>query len=240
VAIDAHTSTSETFALVKKQKSGEEPPFILHFGQEDVYARLPSTHYDLKPIDPKKEYAQFRWALCMKSGRPHNSDKWELDLKKGQRVKVFETLKGNWHIVADEKGRKRYAHSSWLDFADRRLHRAPENAKAVWSRYSEDVRKMLDSTPISTFISMTDYVDVCTKTGCKATKEDQYLLGICVHDLKVLLGGSGRFCLEWVKKRRNVWHPDKFVRYCAPEAAGPVMIKAQQLFVLHGMLLEEF
>lgn len=242
VAIDGHSSTSETFALVKKQKSGEETPFILHFGQEEVHARLPETDYSLLPIDPTKEYSHFRWALCIKSGRPHGptQDKWELNLKKGQRVKVLESVNRDWHIVADQKGRKGYAHSSWLDFTDLRLHRAPEDSKTAWCRYSDDVKKMLKSGPISNFISMTDYVDVCTKSGCKLTKEDQSLLGICAHDLGVLLIGSGCYGLEWIKERRNIWHPDRFARFCVPELAGPLKIKAQQLFVLHGILMEKF
>jgi methylenetetrahydrofolate dehydrogenase (NADP+)/methenyltetrahydrofolate cyclohydrolase/formyltetrahydrofolate synthetase len=241
VAIDAHASKSETFALINKQSPGQESPFILHFGEEPVHARLSTANYSLQLIDPKRQYLTFRWATCTKTGRPHgpSQDMWELRVKKGQTIKVLQSAGGDWHIVVDQKGMKGYAHSSWLDFTNRLHHQPLEKPEGAWRRYSDDVKKMV-SGPVSNFLDMTDYVNDCTRAGCQLVKDSESSLGICAHDLRVLLGGSGCYCLEWLKEDRNKWHPDRFARLCAPQHAGLLKVKAQQLFVLYGILMEEF
>jgi methylenetetrahydrofolate dehydrogenase (NADP+)/methenyltetrahydrofolate cyclohydrolase/formyltetrahydrofolate synthetase len=63
-------------------------------------------------------------------------------------------------------------------------------------------------------------------------------VGICAHDLKVLLAGSGDYSVAWLKDARNQWHPDRFGWYCAAESVGPLKAKAEQMFVLYGLVME--
>jgi hypothetical protein len=58
--------------------------------------------------------------------------------------------------------------------------------------------------------------------------------------LEVLLRGSGSFSYEWLKEERNRWHPDRFRQLCDPGRSGALKLKAQQLFVLYGVLMENF
>jgi len=239
VAINAHAPSSEQFAIFKKQIPGDEVSFVLHMGQEPVRARLPNVSYSVRAIAQKTAPPPFPWAVCTKSGRPHGAtgDTWELLLKKGQVIKVLERTQADWYIVVDYKGAKGYAHGSWLDFDHPRLHCV--DARAAWLRFANDSASMRVG-PVSQFLRMADYVAVCTRAGCKRTKEDQACLGICAHDLEVLLRGSDKYCYEWLKEERNMWHPDRFSQFCVPARSGALKLKAQQLFVLYGVLMEKF
>ena len=235
VAIDAHAPTSDTFAFIKKQKTGETP-FILHFGQEPIHARLSTRDRRLQLAVPKVDDNHFQWAVSTKAGRPHK-DTWELELKKGQRVRVVRDMGRDWYVVVGKKDIEGWVHGSWLDFSERRFL---EDPKTVWLRFNDDVEKMLSSVPLSSFPTMADYVDACTRDECMPLKGDGSSLGICAHDLQVLLEGHGGYCFEWVKTARNMWHPDRFARHCMPEYAESLKAKAEQLFVLHGVVMETF
>ncbi|KAF2832349.1 FTHFS-domain-containing protein [Ophiobolus disseminans] len=229
VAINPHSEQSDTFAFIKKQGAGAEAPFVLHFGAEPVHARLSPTDQRLQAVVPKPE-VPFAWAASIKSGRPHAREEgWELELKKGQRVRVVQEMGNNWFVVVGKKSVKGWVHGSWLDFSDGRSHEPP---KAAWYRFLADNIEMMKSAPIKKFPAMADYVDVCTRAGCMPVKGDGSSLGICAHDLQALLRGSGCYSVEWLKKERTIWHPDKFGRFCAPELAEQLKLRAQQLFVL--------
>lgn len=223
--------------MIKKQTPSEEAPFIANFPGEPIHTRMPPpVDRRLQAIEAVPENVPFRWAWSIRSGRPHR-DEWELELKEGQRVKVLTEESRDWFIAANSKGIKGYVHASWLDFSTRQFY---EDAKATWLKYTNDVKQIIATTPISDFLTMTDYVDMCTAPGCRGVKEDPMALGICVHDLTVLLKGSGCFTLQGVKNLRNMWHPDKFAQYCKPEHVGHLKLMAQQLFVLHGVVMEQF
>jgi methylenetetrahydrofolate dehydrogenase (NADP+)/methenyltetrahydrofolate cyclohydrolase/formyltetrahydrofolate synthetase len=225
--------------MIKKQGFGHEAPFILRVGQEPVQASMPTADQRLQLLASLADSTHFQWATSLKSGRPHQHaaelDTWELELKKGQRVKVLRDLGKDWYLVAGEKNQKGYVHGSWLDFNDHRFH---EDPKTAWARFNDATQKILDEGKASEFPCMRSYVDVCTIDGCKAVKDDPLSLGICAHDLMVLLEGSGCYSLEWIKDSRNMWHPDRFTRYCIPEHADGLKVMAQQLFVLYGILME--
>jgi methylenetetrahydrofolate dehydrogenase (NADP+)/methenyltetrahydrofolate cyclohydrolase/formyltetrahydrofolate synthetase len=111
VAIDACAPTSDTFAFVKRQKRGEEVHFILHFGQEPVHARLAPADRHLLPVTPEPKNTHFVWATSMRTGRPHQ-DAWELNLKKGEKVKVLQDMGREWFVVEGRKGVKGWVHGS--------------------------------------------------------------------------------------------------------------------------------
>lgn len=158
----------------------------------------------------------FKWATSKKSGRPHPSDAWELKLKKGQRVKVLRDMGRDWHIAVDNKGAKGWVHGSWLDFGDDKVH---TDSRAAYTQFVLDLQKLLIPRELHDFPIMKSYVNECSRAECKPQKEDASLLGICIHDLLVLLEGSGQISYEWLKEGRNVWHPDRFAQFCQPEQA---------------------
>lgn len=233
--MDPHAPTSDTFAFIKKQTIGEAH-FILHFAEEPVYSRLP------KPIDQRLQALSstsndphFHWAVSVKSGRSHD-DGWELSLKKGQRVKILKDEGRNWFVAVDHKGNKGFVHGSYLDFNERA--RGPA---AAWKKFEQDTQNLFASRNITTFLNMKDYVDVCTDSTCLFKQDpSSSSLGICCHDLEVLLKGSGCFSLEWLKDGRIMWHPDRFARLCMPEHTDRLKVQAQELFVLYGLLMEQF
>jgi methylenetetrahydrofolate dehydrogenase (NADP+)/methenyltetrahydrofolate cyclohydrolase/formyltetrahydrofolate synthetase len=225
--------------MIKKQKKGEEAPFILRFSSEPVHYRLPAPlHKELRitEVETDADDKSFQWAYSLKSGRPRN-DEWELELKKGQKIKVLQDRGRDWLVVADTKGKIGFTHRSWLDFSGRQLRLNP---LAAWNRFAEDASKIVQYGNLSEFPQLKKYMDTCTKAECMAVKENASSLGICAHDLRVLLEGSGCYAYEWVKNGRNMWHPDRFARHCMPEHAERLKVKAQELFVLYGTLMEGF
>ncbi|KAF2683020.1 hypothetical protein K458DRAFT_369169 [Lentithecium fluviatile CBS 122367] len=182
-----------------------------------------------KPPDGTPAY---RWAVSRRSGRSHASDTWELDLEKGKRVKVLEEKGNDWFIVQDGRGRKGYAHGSWLEFKEIHPHIDPREAYELWKA---DTDKWLQIGAIRTFPSPSRYMDACAKDICKPLKKEG---NICAHDLHELLRGSGKYSLEFLKAQRTRYHPDKFARYCHPEKKEELKSKAEALFVLFGVLMD--
>lgn len=234
VAINAHAATSETFAFIKKQKAGEETPFILHFDQEPVYARLFPDDRRLQHVDVKLEDTHFLWAVSKRAGRPHR-DEWELDLNKGERVKVLQDMGCDWFVVEGRKAVKGWVHRSWLNFSNGQLHRDP---KTAYSRFIDEMQKILVPGQLRSFPSISDYIDLCTRSECRSTKDDGNLTGVCYHDLEGLLRGSGRYSYAWLKEERNIWHPDRFSRFCQADFVDQLKVKAEQMFVLYGVLMQ--
>ncbi|KAF1848906.1 uncharacterized protein K460DRAFT_304513 [Cucurbitaria berberidis CBS 394.84] len=241
VAIDTHAPCGETFAFFKKQQPGKEAPFVIHFGQEGLRTNLVSSdeyppatsmqHVPQKPDEP----AHYQWAVSRKSGRPHAKESWELDLKKGEKLKVLRDMGRDWHVVEGSNGIIGWVHRSWLDFGDRKLH---TNAKTAYVQFQEDLQKLLVPGQLCNFPSMVNYMDACTKPECQLLKEDVSSLGICLHDLMVLLEGAGSYSYEWLKEGRNMWHPDRFARFCHADYADRLKPMAEQMFVFYGILMD--
>lgn len=143
----------------------------------------------------------------------------------------------NWFVAVDPKGRKGFIHGTYLDLSERKKDTEPQ---AAWQKFDKDTDELFNSRAITDFPNMRGYMDVCTSHACQAVKQDQSLLGICSHDLEELLRGSGEYSLDWLKNERNMWHPDRFARFCMPEHAERLKVKAQEMFVLYGILMEQF
>jgi hypothetical protein len=226
--------------MIKATGPGHESPFVMRIGQEPVHVGAPAADQRLQRLATREGSTHFQWAVSLKTGRPHQHaaelDVWELKLIKGQKVKVWKDMGNDWFLVEGKKMEMGYVHGSWLKIIENRYHQDPQTA---WSQFNDAVQKVLVGG-ISEFPCMWNYVEVCTMEGCKAVKADRSALGICAHDLKVLLEGSGCYSLERVKDGRNMWHPDRFARYCIPEHADRLKVMAQQLFVLYGVLIDTF
>lgn len=242
VALDAHAPVGETFAFIKKQHDAQEAPFVLRFFQDTTHtadtlkstAAAPDTHLqhvERKPDEPK----YFQWAISKRNGRPHPKESWELELKKGQKVKVWEDRGRNWFIVEGGKGVKGWAHGTWLEFCGSKVYKDPQS---TYAQFQDDMRKLLVPGQLQDFPALREYMSICAEAACEPLKSDT-LLGICVHDLQTLLEGSGQYSYEWLKEERNVWHPDRFARYCRPERKEQLKASAQEVFVLYGVLMDE-
>lgn len=234
VAINPYTPTSTTFTFLKKELPDLRTPFIIQFGDK-VTMDLPPKHRAGQCLllpDPD-ERQHFQWATSKKSGRPHPGEARELELTKGQKIKVLTDMGRDWHICVARNGMKGWAHGSWLDFGNRKLHQDP---KVAFEQFNTAIRNMF-VTQLQEFPAMNEFMDMCTLEECNEIKSPE-LLGICLHDLQALLEGSNRYSYAWLKEERNLWHPDRFARFCVPERAGELKIKAEQMFVLYGVLME--
>lgn len=176
-----------------------------------------------------------QWATCRKAGRPHREELWELVVEKGEKVKVLRDMGCDWFLVQNKRRTQGWVHRTWLDFDDNRLHADP---KSAYLRFREDLHKVLVPGQLREFLIMRNYIDSCTRVDCQLLKEDADSLGVCVHDLLVLLHGSGEYSYEWLKVARNLWHPDRFARFCHAEHVVRLKPMAEQMFVLFGVLME--
>lgn len=231
----------ETFAFIKKQRNAQQATFIIHFYQDVTHTSdtIEATHTvqdnRMQHIarEPEKP-AFFRWAISKGEGRPHASDTWEVKLKRGKKVKVWKDQGNDWYIIETEKGEKGYAHGSWLAFYGNRALKDPGR---TYAQFQADMRTLLVPNQLRTFPSLREYMLDCTNAACEQRKSTSQL-GICVHDLQTLLEGSGRYCYEWLKEERIVWHPDKFARYCHTDHKEELKTYAQEMFVLYGVLMD--
>jgi hypothetical protein len=176
-----------------------------------------------------KEAVLFPWATSKKTVRPHGQDTWELEFKKGGKVKIIRDMGCNWFVVVDGRGGDGWVHGSWLDFGDCKVH---ADAKEVYKHFKEDLAKVLVPDQLRNFPTMTGYSNPCTKPECRPLKEDTVQLGICVHGLAILMEGSGCLSYDWLKAERNVWHPDRFARFCHPKHTDRLKLLAEQMFVM--------
>jgi hypothetical protein len=233
-----------------KAQDGRESEFVLRFEPEVVVSRLhkkrdsppdlglgnPHGFSQVINVPKNPEGLQvFQWAVSKHTGRSHVRDSWELELKKGERVKILKYMGNDWFLVEDRRRQNGWVHRAWLDFQQMIPHVDPRKA---YARFTVDVEKMLKAGNIRTFPVLSRYMNACTKDVCSPLKQDTHCLGICIHDLHELMRGSGDYCLETLKLERNKWHPDKFARYCHPEHREVLREKAQALFVLFGVLMD--
>ncbi|EUC36234.1 hypothetical protein COCCADRAFT_23977 [Bipolaris zeicola 26-R-13] len=232
VTISPYSKKGETFAFIKKTEPGKEPPFIVHFEGEQRHSNFTVDESNTTP--PPKRYPRldnldgrdFRLAISKKTRQRPTNDSWDLGLNKGEGLLVLRDMRR--HIG--------WVHGSWIDFCD---NKGDQDPKAAYARFMEDLDKMFIQGQLQEFPAMKSYVDDCTKVECKPQKQDESLLGICIHDLLALLEGSGRFSYEWLKEGRNLWHPDRFARFCKPEEAERLKPMAEQMFVMHGTLMDK-
>ena len=183
-----------------------------------------------------EEDVHFQWATTRKSGRPHRAESWESELRKDEKIKVVRDMGRDWFAVIDGTGMKGWVHGSWLAFGDHTVHR---DSKAAYDRFVGDLGDLLRPGQLQDFPTMTKYVDECTRAGCQPLKEDVSGLGICTHDLLVLLQASGKYSYGWLKEERNVWHPDRYARFCHPDHVERLRLQAEQMFVMYGILMED-
>lgn len=186
----------------------------------------------------KEEAAPGRGATSKKTGRPHPLEERELNLKKGERVRVIADMGRAWYIGVNAKGVQGYIHGSWLHFDDRKVHR--DDKAAAYLQFRDDMERLFVPGELHGFPVMTDYVNTCDKLDCKQRKEDPSLPGICIHDLSTLLSASGNYSYEWLKDGRNIWHPDRFVRFCQPGQAERLKPMTECMFVMYGKLMDKF
>lgn len=245
VSIDSFALKSDTFAFIKKQIGNQEAPFVLHYHQEPVYDRLPPSGIESSASSSTVEMDQLitlpgheaskpcprHWATSKKEGRPHKSDTWELDLKKGERVEIFRDMGNDWYVGMGPEGILGMCHHSWLTFDT-------EGSRDTYTLFHEHCLKILVPGKLRDFPPVKYYANTCKKGECQLLKKNQSLLGICEHDLRDLLQASGSFDRSWVKAGRNNWHPDKFARFCVPDRVEDLKPKAQEMFVLYGILIE--
>lgn len=227
--------------MKKKKCAADSSYFLVNLSQGTV---LPGQSPDGEPvtassvqsvpIDPGHPI-RFQWATCTKSGRPHSKESWELEVKKGEKVKILRDMGRDWYFAKGKRNTEGWIHASWLEFSDRKLHTDPMSA---YAKFEHDVHKMLVPGQLSSFPAMSSYMDSCTKPECSLLKGKLAALGICVHDLTMLLEGSGSYSYKWLKEGRNVWHPDRFARFCRPEHAERLKALAEEMFVLYGLLME--
>lgn len=177
----------------------------------------------------------FKWAISKHTGRSHARDSWELDLKKGERVKILKDMGNDWFLVENRRGENGWVHKAWLDSQQMVPHIDPRQA---YARFTVDVEKMLKAGDIRSFPDLSRYMNACTKDACNPLKKGTRCLGICIHDLHELMCGSGEYTLDTLKTERYKWHPDKFARYCHPDHREILREKAQALFVLFGVLMD--
>ncbi|KAF9728780.1 hypothetical protein PMIN03_011702 [Paraphaeosphaeria minitans] len=243
VAIDPHSPTGGTFAFVEKTQDGREPNFVLRCEPEDTVSRLhskqdpPSVHTQVINVPKKSEgLLMFQWAVSKYTGCSHARDTWELELKKGERVKVLKYMGNDWFFVENRRNEHGWVHKSWLDFQQMTPHVDPRKA---YARFTVDVEKMFKAGNIRMFPVLNLYMNACTKDTCSPLKTDPHYLGICHHDLHELMRGSGDYSLDTLKTERNKWHPDRFARFCHPHHRETLREKAQALFVLFGVLMEK-
>ncbi|KZM27371.1 uncharacterized protein EKO05_0010475 [Ascochyta rabiei] len=237
VAVDPHAPVGETFAFIKKQHDAQEAPFVVHFYGEPIYvtATPPTQDTRLQRVDiTPDEPAHFRWATSKRDGRPHRGESRELELNKGQRIKVWDDKGRNWFIAEGRRGVKGWVHGSWLDLCGSKVHSDPQT---TYLEFQEEMRRLLVPGQLHAFPRLHQYTNACSNAACAPLKSSTQL-GICVHDLQTLLQGSGRYSCAWLKEERNVWHPDKFARFCVAGRKEQLKACAQEVFVLYGVLMD--
>lgn len=173
--------------------------------------------------------------MSKRKGRPHCTDSWELELKKGEKVKVWEEKGANWYIVERKGGSRGFVHGTWLAFCGEKVHK---DLGSAYTRFQEDTRQLLiPGSQLRTFPVLRDYTNDCANAACEALKSGSEV-GICAHELQTLVEGSGCYSYEKLRQDRMVWHPDKFARFCHPEHRERLRGSAQELFVLYGVLMD--
>lgn len=195
---------------------------------------LPTQMVSTVPADQEQVIG---WAVAIRNGRFFSIDPWELQLIKGERLKVLEDRENNWYVCKTIRGNEEgWVHGNFIRFEG---ERPQENPRDAYARYKADVEQRLGVGNVRVFPALHKYVlQSCSKEMCGPARQDTKQLGICIHELRALMDGSGEYSPELLRRERVKWHPDRFVRYCDPAYREVLREKAQMMFVLFGVLLE--
>jgi hypothetical protein len=155
-------------------------------------------------------------------------------MKKGEMVKVLKEQGRDWYVVQNARGMQGFAHKTWLDFK-MKMHMDPREA---YVRFSDEMDLLLKTGILRQFPDLSKYMNTCEEDCCRSLKESDTGIAVCAHDLERLLRGSGAYTVDFLKSERNMWHPDKFARYCHPNFRDDLKAKAGSLFVLFGILID--
>ena len=129
-------------------------------------------------------------------------------------------------------------HCDWIKFVDEREHR---DSKLGYARFLYDLHTLRVPGEIGGVPLVRSYVDEwCARPECEVQKQDACSVDICVHELLVLLEGSGMVSYRWLQDGGTIRHPEQFSRFCRPEDAERRMPKAEQMFDMHGVLMEQY
>lgn len=242
VSIDPHAQDGEAFVFFKERQSDELALFVAGFSGGETYSNLGPKDEEQIPENSVQRIAKdaeeptnLQLAVCRKTGRPHRGESWELAVKRGEVVKVLRDMGRNWFVVQNMKDIKGWVHGTWLDFGQNEVQM---DSKSAYAQFQEDLKKLVLPGQLRSFPDMRAYMDACAMVDCQFLKEDPEALGICVHELMALLRGSGLYSKEWLKEGRNLFHPDRFARFCHVEHVEALKPQAEQLFVLYSILME--
>ena len=108
---------------------------------------------------------------------------------------------------------------------------------AFWrSAWEADIEQ---KKPLTTFPHLAVSLCTCNNVECRGRKAEEGSLGACQHDVERLLRASGSYSMEWLRKERLQWHPDRFGRRCHPDFKEALQKKATELYSIFETLIEQ-
>lgn len=117
-----------------------------------------------------------------------------------------------------------------------RIRKALYHHYVSWrSRYEAAI---LCHRTLTTFPHLPVAVCTCMKTSCTISKAHEEGLKACQHDVEKLLHASGNYSLQWLRKERLQWHPDKFARRCEPDFRRELDRKATEMYAIFEVLID--
>ncbi|KAF2119228.1 hypothetical protein BDV96DRAFT_642265 [Lophiotrema nucula] len=185
--------------------------------------------HQVQHVEPPQVYPQVQ---CIRNGRSHATDAWELPVKKGEVLDDLGDIGNGWRYCRNKRGQQGYVHTSWLDFNYGR------HTKDHYQHFAELTSTIFEARALTAFPDLSGFASLCAEKTCKATKDDANGIGICAHALEKVLRGSGHYTVDFLKDERVKWHPDKFARLCHPDYQESLKKKAECMFVFFGMLLD--
>jgi len=92
---------------------------------------------------------------------------------------------------------------------------------------------------LTTFPHLAVSLCICNNVECRGRKAEEGGLGACQHDVERILRASGNYSMEWLRKERLQWHPDRFGRRCHPDFKEALQKKATELYSIFETLIEK-
>jgi hypothetical protein len=120
---------------------------------------------------------------------------------------------------------------------ERKAKQKENYAKAqyiVWK--AECDRHFAKGQRMKTFPAPPLDICICQLVSCKNRKIESNLMA-CVHDVELLLRGSGQYSHAWLKKQMLNWHPDRIGQRSEPEFRAEACRKATEMFAIFQELL---
>lgn len=169
-----------------------------------------------------------------KHGGTATKDKRELPLRKGEYLTILFEMSQFWYIARNKEGRQGWVHSTWVTIVEEEPP-GPEKLYLAWKAKCDAA---FAKGNISAFPELPKAISFCQAVSCTSLKAGPGGLGVCQHDVALLLRGSGKYSYKFLKMERNSWHPDKFGQRCALANREELKKKSEQLFVIYGLLME--